>query len=697
MSSWKRNTTENRHRALVVGGSASFFVLLAAGAAALIQHGIIDAPYVVSFPFAALLLAMAFELGFDLLRAGQVAQRLRTSEAALQESEDRFRTMADATPVLIWMSGEDKLCTFFNKAWLEFTGRKMEQEVGNGWTGRVHPDDFERCFETYASAFDARRPFVMQYRLKRYDGEYRSLTDQGVPRYGAHGDFRGYIGVCVDITDLLKQEKALHQIEERVALAAEAAQLGVWELNVATNRVWVSDKIREIFQLDSGDEITYEQFQERVHPDDRAAREATMQRAVQEKISYETEFRIVLPNGNIRWITGRARWVDDADGKPCRLLGVSMDATKRKEAEELFRLATEGSPNGMLLIDEQGRIVLVNGQIEKLFGYKRDELVGRRIEVLLPDGYAAGLPAHQAKFIAARTSRTLGAEKRLRGRRANGTEFPIEVGLNPIATEKGNLVMATVVDISERMAAEEEARRHHEQINRFSRASLLGEMTAALAHELNQPLSAIVSNADAGMRFIDSGKCDPQMLREILLDVEADGRRADNIIRNVRSTIKKGSAVRNRIELNDVVTKVKHIVQSEATARSCEVSTSLADDLPPVEANLTQIQQVLINLVGNAFDAMNDTPVSNRKVELTTEHNGNDTVRVAVRDHGIGIPNGSGEQIFEQFFTTKEEGLGMGLAIARSIIEAHGGDIAAENMDGDGARFSFTLPAGDYV
>ena len=398
-----------------------------------------------------------------------------------------------------------------------------------------------------------------------------------MPRYGAHGDFRGYIGVCVDITDLLKQEKALHQIEERVALAAEAAQLGVWELNVATNRVWVSDKIREIFQLDSGDEITYEQFQERVHPDDRAAREATMQKAVQEKSSYETEFRIVLPNGNIRWITGRARWVDDADGKPCRLLGVSMDATKRKEAEELFRLATEGSPNGMLLIDEQGRIILVNGQIEKLFGYKRDELVGRRIEVLLPDCYAAGLPAHQAKFMAARTSRTLGAEKRLRGRRANGTEFPIEVGLNPIATAKGNLVMATIVDISERMAAEEEARRHHEQINRLSRASLLGEMTAALAHELNQPLSAIVSNAHAGMRFIDSGKCDPQMLREILVDVEADGRRADNIIRNVRSTIKKGSAVRNRIELNDVVTKVKHIVQSEATARSCEVSTSLAE------------------------------------------------------------------------------------------------------------------------
>lgn len=537
----------------------------------------------------------------------------------------------------------------------------------------------------------------MQYRLKRHDGEYRCLTDEGVPRYDARGKFRGYIGACVDITDLLKQEKALHQIEERVALAAEAAQLGVWELNIATNKVWVSDKVREIFQLDTEAEVTYKEFQGRVHPDDRGRREATIQKAIQDRNTYETEFRIVLPDGNIRWIAGRARCIDDGVGKPCRLLGVSMDATQRKEAEELFRLATEGSPNGMLLVDEQGRIILVNAQIEELFGYKRDELIGKQIEVLLPDRYKEKLATHRAEFITAGTSRMLGAEQKLCGRRANGAEFPIEAGLNPIATARGNLVMATVVDISQRMAAEDEARRHHEQINRFSRASLLGEMTASLAHELNQPLSAIISNANAGMRFIDSEKSDLEMMREILVDVAADGHRADEIIRNVRSTIQKGSAVRNRIELNDVVTKVKHIVQSEAMARSCEVSTSLANDLPPVEANPTQIQQVLINLVGNAFDAMNRTPVSNRKVELTTEHNGDDTVRVAVRDHGIGIPNGSSEQIFEQFFTTKEGGLGMGLAIARSVVEAHGGNIAAENVDGGGARFSFTLPACDYV
>ena len=130
----------------------------------------------------------------------------KRSQQSLGESEGRFQTMADAAPVLIWVSGEDKLPTYFNKAWLEFTGRSMEQELGNGWKEGVHPDDLAKISQTYGPAVDAREPFVMQYRLKNSDGEYRWITDQGVPRYGPRGNFRGYVGACVDITDLLKKE-----------------------------------------------------------------------------------------------------------------------------------------------------------------------------------------------------------------------------------------------------------------------------------------------------------------------------------------------------------------------------------------------------------------------------------------------------------------------------------------------------------
>ena len=246
---------------------------------------------------------------------------------------------------------------------------------------------------------------------------------------------------------------------------------------------------------------------------------------------------------------------------------------------------------------------------------------------------------------------------------------------------------------SARKAAEEETRFQRSRIDLLGRVSLLGEMTASLAHELNQPLSAIITNANAGMLFIDKGKDDRGTLREILVDMAEDGRRAQDIIRAVRNTIKKGSAIRGRINLNDVVSGVAHMIQPNAPAHGCEVQTSLANGLPLIEGDPLQIQQVLINLVGNAIDAMRETPVSNRKVEVVTERNGDSDIRVSVRDYGVGIPVEVQERLFEQFFTTKEEGLGMGLAIVKSIIEAHGGKIAAENVAGGGARFYFTLPA----
>jgi signal transduction histidine kinase len=239
---------------------------------------------------------------------------------------------------------------------------------------------------------------------------------------------------------------------------------------------------------------------------------------------------------------------------------------------------------------------------------------------------------------------------------------------------------------------EEDARRHREQINQLSRVSLLGEMTASLAHELGQPLSAIITNANAGTRFIDRGKEDPKTLRDILVNVASDGHRAHEIIQNVRNTIKKGDAIRRRINLNELITNVAHVVRPDAVAYSCEVETSLAKDLPLIEGDPVQIQQVLVNLVSNAFDAMRQTPPSQRKVEISTAGNGDGKVRLSVRDHGTGIRTEVHEQLFDQFFTTKEQGLGMGLAIVRSIVESHGGEIQAENVADGGARFYFTLP-----
>jgi PAS domain S-box-containing protein len=495
----------------------------------------------------------------------------KIAEEALRESEVRFRVVADAAPVLIWMSGVDKLCTFFNKPWLEFTGRSLEQEMGNGWVEGVHPDDLQRCLKVYAEAFHARKAFVMQYRLRRNDGEYRWISDNGVPRYDAQGNFSGYIGSCVDVTDLINKDEALREFEERVVLAAEAAHLGVWEMDTATNELWMSDGARTLFQFDSETRLDHAAVQDRVHPDDRPLRDSAVKGAIETRSQYEMEYRILLPDGKLRWIGGRGRCVKGEHGKGTRLIGVSMDITARKLAEA-------------------------------------------------------------------------------------------------------------------------EALQHREEVSHLGRVAAMGEMAASIAHELNQPLSGIVSNAAAGQRFIDRGDVDLKEIRELLADISADVRRAGDVIRGIRSMVKKGTPAQQRVSLNDLVIKVTQMVKPNAMLHSCELETFLERDLPAIEADPIQLQQVLLNLILNAFDAMRDAPVGRRKVVIAIERNDDGAIRTSVRDYGVGIPEEARERLFDHFFTTKPKGLGMGLAIVRSIVESHGGTIAAENADGGGARFQFTLP-----
>ena len=280
-------------------------------------------------------------LSIPMLFLAAVIEERATGETERRESESRFRIVADSAPVLIWMAGVDKLCTFFNKPWLKFTGRSLEQEMGNGWAEGVHPDDLQRCLKIYAEAFDARKAFVMQYRLRRYDGEYRWISDQGVARYDSNGKFSGYIGSCVDVTDLINKDEALREFEERVVLAAEATHHGVWELDTATNELWMSDKARALFQFDPEACLDMAIVQRRVHPDDRALRESAIKQAIETEGDYALEYRLLLPDGNLRWISGRGRCVTGKHGKGKRLIGVSVDITEQKEAQDLFRLAAE--------------------------------------------------------------------------------------------------------------------------------------------------------------------------------------------------------------------------------------------------------------------------------------------------------------------------------------------------------------------
>ncbi len=271
----------------------------------------------------------------------------RRAERSLAESETRFQVAADAAPVMIWLAGTDKLCSFFNKGWLEFTGRTMEQELGNGWTQGVHPDDLAACLNTYEQSFNARRPFAMDYRIRTKNGEYVWVLDKGTPRFSGDGTFVGYVGCATDITAL-------------------------------------------------------------------------------------------------------------------------------KRAEERWRIVVESAPSAMLVVNAEGRMTMVNARVETLFGYKRSELIGESVDMLVPDSICDNHRGVRECYLTNPSLRSVSAAGELFGRRKDGSSVPIEIGLNRFRTPEGEFVLASIIDVTQRLAAEATLRESEERMTLAAEAANLG-------------------------------------------------------------------------------------------------------------------------------------------------------------------------------------------------------------------------------
>jgi PAS domain S-box-containing protein len=260
--------------------------------------------------------------------------------------------------------------------------------------------------------------------------------------------------------------------------------------------------------------------------------------------------------------------------------------------------------------------------------------------------------------------------------------------------EEGKLseIIGVSIDVSSQKQSELQLQIQREQLAHLNRVALMGEMTASVAHELNQPLTAILNNAAAARRFFEHGTLDPGLLQQLLQDIISDSQRAAEVIRGVRALVRKDKSPRSLLNLNAIVADTLRLVGSDAVLRECVITTEMDHNLPQVEATPVQIQQVLLNLIMNALDATESMPASGRRITVST-HALTDSAEVNVRDYGVGLPKDRPGKVFDHFYSTKDSGMGMGLTIVRSIIETHGGTISAENMPDGGARFSFQLPA----
>ena len=373
------------------------------------------------------------------------------------------------------------------------------------------------------------------------------------------------------------------------------------------------------------------------------------------------------------------------------VIAAAQLAAQLRASEQRFRAVVEAVPSAILLVDDKGMIALANAQAETVFGYRREELIAKPVEVLIPERFRVPHVGLRSAYAREAQARAMGAGRELFACRKDGSEIPVEAALSPMPTEKGLFVLASVVDITERRNVERATARQRDELAHLSRVAMLGELSGSLAHELNQPLTAILSNAQAAQRFLAQSPPRVDKLAEILTDIVKSDHRAEAVIQRLRSLLRKEEAQRHPLKLNDVVEESLRLMRSDLLNRHVTVSTDLADALPAVNGDRNQLQQVLLNLVINGCDAM-DGRVADRRLLVRTRTTTQGSVEISVADRGAGVPLAELERIFEPFVTTKSHGLGLGLAICRSIVEAHGGRLWATNNADCGATLHCELP-----
>src|SRR5215216_1507478 len=368
-------------------------------------------------------------------------------------------------------------------------------------------------------------------------------------------------------------------------------------------------------------------------------------------------------------------------------------ASELQVGEERFRRVVEAAPNAMIMVNQEGQITLANQQAEKTFGYPREELLGRPIEMLVPERLRSGHQGFRHDYLCDSQARPMGAGRELFGRRKDGSDVPVEIGLSPLHTSKGLLVLASTVDITERKVAELEAARQRHELAHLARVTALGELSSSLAHELTHPLTAILSNAQAAQRFLANDDVDLDEVREILNDIVTQDQRAGEVIHGLRLLLKKGELQEHcdDVDLNEVIRDVVNLMRSDLINRNVTVDTDLAQNVPAITGDRVQLQPVLLNLALNGCEAMAEYNSLERRLLIASQWE-DGAVQMSVTDRGSGIPEEKMQQVFERFFTTKKEGMGLGLSVCRTIIDAHRGKIWATNNAGGGATFHLSLP-----
>jgi two-component system, LuxR family, sensor kinase FixL len=405
--------------------------------------------------------------------------------------------------------------------------------------------------------------------------------------------------------------------------------------------------------------------------------------------------RTRVRTGEMRWFEVHCQKLIDSENDPEEIFGIFIDVTDqtRREAEILAILRT--AVDGIILMDEQGCIEVMNEAAERLFGYTQSELAGQPVDVLMPEPYRSSHGHYLRNYLLTGKARIIGIGRELEASTRDGRRIPIHLSVSEIRLEGTRRFTGFVRDLSDQRATLEVLAEQRERLAHVGRLSTMGEMTASIAHEINQPLTAISMYAQSGLKLLQRHAPDLAKLASALDKLNTQCLRAGAIIERIQRFTRAQESQREPVVINSLLTDLVKLAEGDARLHDLELEFALEDGLPTLMADPIQIQQVALNLIRNAIDAMNEIGCANgRTIRITTQLLPDGRIEVAVTDQGPGVAEDQSDLLFTPFHTTKKEGMGMGLSICRTIIAEHGGVLGFRNHTGTacGATFFFTLP-----
>ena len=358
-----------------------------------------------------------------------------------------------------------------------------------------------------------------------------------------------------------------------------------------------------------------------------------------------------------------------------------------------FQALLDAAVDAVIVIDERGSILTFNSAAEKMFGYTAASVLGRNVNVLMDKPYREQHDGYLSRYLATREAHIIGIGREVEARRANGEVFPVSLAVGEAARDGARRFVGIIRDLSAQRAAEQRTRSLELRLAHVGRFNLMGEMAAGIAHEINQPLSAIATYAQAAKRVLQSGAPDTKLLEEVCGKIDDQARRAGQVIDNLRKFIRKQEIATQSLDVNRVVADVMSLIEADARSEGIPVHVTAGSGLPRVRADAVQLQQVLLNLTRNSVDAMRGALAKERGIAIATERAQGGGVRITVKDHGHGVSPQLGDEIFHPFVTTKREGLGVGLAISRTIVQSCDGSLTYSDNPAGGSIFTIELPA----